>query len=160
MMITCPLCAGSFGTLSVFLTHVRLVHASDASFHIPCGLQGCQRTFRNFYTYRNHVYSFHDLSNLENTNSTESMDSTTWMEIEVNESTEVNDTDLTNMQHEANETNVETAPDLVCDSTAGVSTEGTYKIVALYNTIYVASHQVIFVRKKYTLTIDLLFLNM
>jgi len=52
------------------------------------------------------------------------MDSTTSMDIEVNESN--NDTDLTNMQNEANETIV-TIPDMVCDSIAGASTEGIYK---------------------------------
>lgn len=125
-MITCPLCAGSFSTASVFLTHIRLVHASDASFHMSCGLQGCQRTFSNFYTYRNHVYSFHDLSSLENM---DSMESITSMEMEVNKSTEINDVDyseLTNIEHEPNEHNVETAADLACDYTAGASTEGIH----------------------------------
>lgn len=124
-MITCPLCTGSFGTVLVFLTHVRLVHATDASFHMPCGLQGCQRTFSNFYTYRNHVYSFHDLNSLENIDSTEIMESTTSMEIEVNENAEINGTDLTNIQHEAIG---ETAMDLVCDHVADASTEGMYNI--------------------------------
>ena len=52
-----------------FLTHLRLIHASEEGFQIPCGLQGCQRTFNNFYTYRNHVYSMHDLSGLDTTTS-------------------------------------------------------------------------------------------
>lgn len=52
------------------------------------------------------------------------MDSTTSMEIEVNEST---DNDLANIQCEANEINVETAPELamICDNTTGASAEGT-----------------------------------
>ena len=63
-MIVCPLCAGgnSYATVSVFLTHLRMFHANEANFQIQCGLQGCKRTFRNFYTYRNHVYSMHDVN--------------------------------------------------------------------------------------------------
>ena len=61
-MLKCPLCTAELGTVSVFLTHLRMIHASDSGFNIPCGLQGCQRTFYNFHTYRNHVYSMHDLN--------------------------------------------------------------------------------------------------
>jgi len=58
-MILCPLCASSSPSVSMLLAHIRLVHVCDPGFHIQCGLQGCQRTFHNFYTYRNHVYSIH-----------------------------------------------------------------------------------------------------
>lgn len=61
-MVVCSLCGSSFNTISVFLTHLRMFHANEAGFHIQCGLQGCSRTFRNFHTYRNHVYSIHDVS--------------------------------------------------------------------------------------------------
>ena len=61
-MIKCPLCAGDFGTVSVYMTHLRINHADDANFSVSCGLQGCKRTFNNFYTYRNHVYAMHDLN--------------------------------------------------------------------------------------------------
>ena len=64
-MITCSLCTACFGSVSIFLSHLRLIHASEAGFQVSCGLQGCQRTFTNFYTYRNHVYSMHDLSGLD-----------------------------------------------------------------------------------------------
>lgn len=55
----CVLCG--FATPSVLMTHIRMIHASEAGFHIQCNLQGCMRTFRNFHTYRNHVYSMHDI---------------------------------------------------------------------------------------------------
>ena len=58
-MILCPLCASSSPSVSMLLAHIRLVHACDPGFHVQCGLQGYQRTFHNFYTYRNHVYSIH-----------------------------------------------------------------------------------------------------
>ena len=55
-MVTCPLCGAFCSSISVYLSHLRLIHAHEAGFCVPCGLQGCQRTFQNFYTYRNHVY--------------------------------------------------------------------------------------------------------
>lgn len=63
-MLKCPLCNAELGTVSVFLTHLRVIHASDSAFNITCGLQGCPRTFNNFHTYRNHVYAMHDLADL------------------------------------------------------------------------------------------------
>ena len=53
---------------------MRLNHASEAGFHITCGLQGCQRTFVNFHTYRNHVYSIHDMSAMETTSNSAGFD--------------------------------------------------------------------------------------
>ena len=64
-MVVCPLCSSSFATVSVFMTHLRMIHSHEAGFHIQCGLQGCKRTFKNFHTYRNHVYSLHDVSTIE-----------------------------------------------------------------------------------------------
>ena len=75
-MITCPLCAASAASVSMLLTHIRLVHACDPCFHMQCGLQGCQRTFRNFYTYRNHVYSMHGLDSDNSTNNTMELEAT------------------------------------------------------------------------------------
>ena len=39
-----------------------MIHTDEPSFHIQCNLQGCQRTFRKFGMFRNHVYSVHDMS--------------------------------------------------------------------------------------------------
>lgn len=94
-MITCPLCMACFGSVSIFLSHLRLIHASEAGFQISCGLQGCQRTFNNFYTYRNHVYSMHDLSGL-NSITIGSNDPSTNIEITTNST----DDDNTNMDIE------------------------------------------------------------
>lgn len=57
----CPLCR-DFCTrrVSVLIKHIGLVHATkETPFHITCGLGGCRKTFSNFRTYRNHVYSIH-----------------------------------------------------------------------------------------------------
>ena len=44
------------------MTHFRLIHADEPNFRIDCTLQGCCRTFKNFHTYRNHIYAFHSTS--------------------------------------------------------------------------------------------------
>lgn len=62
MTVTCPLCASCFANLSIFMTHLKLIHSNEHNFNIRCNLQGCQRTFVNFHTYRNHVYSMHSRS--------------------------------------------------------------------------------------------------
>jgi len=59
LKMICPCCGSRFATVSVFLTHLRLIHSNEAGFHITCGIQGCSRTYVNFLTYRNHVYSIH-----------------------------------------------------------------------------------------------------
>ena len=60
-MLTCQVCGcRSFPSISTLLSHVRVVHANEASFSIQCNLQGCHRTFKKFNTYRNHIYDFHD----------------------------------------------------------------------------------------------------
>ena len=44
-MFGCPLCGVHLPSLSLFLTHFRLHHASEPGFRIQCGFQRCQRTF-------------------------------------------------------------------------------------------------------------------
>lgn len=73
-MVTCPLCGAFCSSISVYLSHLRLIHAHEAGFQVSCGLQGCARTFRNFYTYRNHLYSMHDLDALASTTTNETTD--------------------------------------------------------------------------------------
>jgi len=73
-MNSCPFCAASAPSVSRLLGHIRLMHACDPGFHIQCGLQGCQRTFRNYYTYRNHIYAMHGLDSENSTSA--NMDAT------------------------------------------------------------------------------------
>ena len=42
-------------------TH-KAYHADAPSFKICCGLQGCRRTFTNFTTFHNHIYSRHNFN--------------------------------------------------------------------------------------------------
>ena len=60
MMVSCSLCTSRFHSLSLLLTHIRLEHADQPNFQIQCYLQGCQRTFKKFTAYRNHIYQYHD----------------------------------------------------------------------------------------------------
>ena len=64
-MVFCSLCALQFHSLSLLLMHIRLEHADQPNFQIQCYLQGCQRTFKKFTAYRNHVYQYHDTLSLD-----------------------------------------------------------------------------------------------
>ena len=61
-MPTCPLCScSSLTTTSLYPAHIRLSHADAPGFKVCCGLQGYRRTFTNFTTFGNHIYS-HDFT--------------------------------------------------------------------------------------------------
>lgn len=42
-----------------YIQHLRLFHAHQADFRTVCGICGCVRSFTNFGTFINHVYSVH-----------------------------------------------------------------------------------------------------
>ena len=56
----CP-CCGSFAkSLSDVLRHVRLMHFGTPGFTtLKCNLEGCQRSFRKYAVFRNHIYEYH-----------------------------------------------------------------------------------------------------
>lgn len=58
VQITCGI--HSERNIRMILKHIRLIHADEPHFSVDCTLQGCQRKFRNFHTYRNHIYFFHN----------------------------------------------------------------------------------------------------
>lgn len=61
--LSCPLCGiHQSKDLSNLMRHISLFHADEPNFHIDCTLQGCRRTFKNYHTYRNHIYAFHGTS--------------------------------------------------------------------------------------------------
>ena len=60
--LSCPLCSlTSHLELNItnFLKHIKLFHAHQAGFKLTCGIHGCQRTFINFRTFKNHVSAMH-----------------------------------------------------------------------------------------------------
>lgn len=57
----CGLCCGAFICLllSELLTHFYLTHKNDDSFHIKCGIHGCQNSYRIYNSLYKHVRSKH-----------------------------------------------------------------------------------------------------
>jgi len=41
------------------LSHLRLVHASDPNFSVPCGVEGCYTMFKSFPSSYQHIYRKH-----------------------------------------------------------------------------------------------------
>ena len=61
MVYRCNLCAYFIGsTLCSLLNHLGRIHKNDAGFHSLCGVDGCSRTYTNYYSLRNHVYRKHE----------------------------------------------------------------------------------------------------
>ena len=42
-----------------YVQHIQPFHAHHSSFRVTCGINGCQKTYTNFGTFSQHVYSFH-----------------------------------------------------------------------------------------------------
>ena len=59
MAYQCPLCVFFAASLSLILSHLRLVHASDPGFTVTCGLSGCVSTFKKFRALYQHIYRKH-----------------------------------------------------------------------------------------------------
>lgn len=62
----CNLCVGFLAvSLRLLLNHLGRNHRNDPNFHLLCGINGCARTYRSFYSFRNHVVNKHaDLFNI------------------------------------------------------------------------------------------------
>ena len=46
-------------TFKGVLRHLGTVHAVEAGFFVRCSLHGCSRTYRNFHSYKKHIYMKH-----------------------------------------------------------------------------------------------------
>ena len=60
--ITCKLCSATSHLklqTKEYIQHIKLFHAHQPDFKVTCGISGCQRTYTNFGTFRNHVYDVH-----------------------------------------------------------------------------------------------------
>lgn len=55
----CPLCSFSCPSVSLLLSHLRLVHSNDPRFLVTCGIDGCTVTFKHFHSLYSHVYRSH-----------------------------------------------------------------------------------------------------
>ena len=64
----CSLCVTSGGphlsyqSVREYLKHLQLFHAHQPRFKVICGIGGCARSFTNIKTFRNHIYSVHNVS--------------------------------------------------------------------------------------------------
>ena len=58
-VVECPLCGCFSPSLTLHVSHLRLVHSSDRSFNIVCSIRGCAETFGAFAAYNSHVYRCH-----------------------------------------------------------------------------------------------------
>ena len=56
---SCCLCECSSPSLSLYISHLRLVHGKDSSFSVTCGIDGCRDHFRTFSGFNSHVYRHH-----------------------------------------------------------------------------------------------------
>lgn len=55
----CQLCEFRTSSMAFLLKHLATVHSNRPGFYFICGLNCCQRTFRNITTYKHHVYAAH-----------------------------------------------------------------------------------------------------
>ena len=59
VVLKCPLCDALSLDLRAYISHLRLVHSSDPSFDIMCGISDCREVFRAFAAFNSHVYRHH-----------------------------------------------------------------------------------------------------
>ena len=55
----CPMCQFESPTMALSLSHLRLLHGSDPSFCVQCGLDGCSYTGKSFSSLYSHIYRHH-----------------------------------------------------------------------------------------------------
>lgn len=71
----CPLCSDfSAPTIQIILKHIGRVHANCAGFQITCGVDACEKSFKNFRRFKDHlkkVHHFQPQLDLESTHSNE-----------------------------------------------------------------------------------------
>ena len=87
--VECPLCLYLSPTLSLYVSHLRLVHSKDDAFHITCGIDGCTEIFGAFAALNSHIYRHHRVAlGLERRapeSSTDEQTGDTDLEAEINE---------------------------------------------------------------------------
>ena len=63
-LVKCQLCpvgmANQLFKVGEYIKHLRLLHASQPDFKVTCGINGCQRVYKNLGTFRNHLYAMHN----------------------------------------------------------------------------------------------------
>ena len=58
--VRCPLCSWfAAKSFKVIVRHIGAVHAHSPAFYISCAASGCPRTYRNYHSYKKHLYKKH-----------------------------------------------------------------------------------------------------
>ena len=57
--VECPLCGYLSPTLSLYVSHLRLLHSKDKTFHVICGIDECTEVFGAFAALNSHIYRHH-----------------------------------------------------------------------------------------------------
>ena len=55
----CALCGFLSPSVALYVSHLRLVHSTDSTFHVSCNIAGCSQEFRSFSAFNSHVYRCH-----------------------------------------------------------------------------------------------------
>ena len=48
-------------SIHLLLTHIGRIHRNEPNFHVVCGLNGCAKTYKNFWSFRNHLIRKHGI---------------------------------------------------------------------------------------------------
>ena len=57
----CSICAlFAADNLKTLLNHIGRCHRNDPNFHCVCGIDGCAKTFRKYYSWRKHINKKHE----------------------------------------------------------------------------------------------------
>lgn len=60
--VECSLCGYLSPTLSLYVSHLRLVHSKDKTFHVTCGIDKCTEVFGAFAALNSHIYRHHRIA--------------------------------------------------------------------------------------------------
>ena len=55
----CAFCGFLSPSVALYVSHLRLVHSTDSTFHVLCNIAGCSLEFRSFSAFNSHVYRWH-----------------------------------------------------------------------------------------------------
>ena len=58
-VVKCQLCSCLSSNLTLYVSHLRLVHSGDPSFRVICGNGSCSSVFTAFAAYNSHIYRHH-----------------------------------------------------------------------------------------------------
>lgn len=57
--LKCEMCGYISPNLMLYVSHLRLIHVYDESFHVVCGIGNCDKEYTAFAAYSSHIYRYH-----------------------------------------------------------------------------------------------------